>query len=83
MAPTTSSIFKRSSNGTVRITSTLPIPPIKIARSGVGASGSAVIATSPPSAPFNAMVKSTLPYRMLVPIIATTTPAAAARFVLI
>ena len=35
-----------------------PTAPIKIASIGDGASGSAVIATSPPSAPFKAIVKS-------------------------
>ena len=49
---------------------------------GDGARGSAVTATRPPRAPFSAIVRSTFLYITCVAIKATTTPAAAARLVL-
>ena len=58
IAPTTSSILNLSSIGIVKTTINPPTAPMNIASIGVGASGSAVIATSPPNAPFKAIVKS-------------------------
>jgi hypothetical protein len=53
-----------------------------IAIKGVGINGSAVIATKPPSAPFNIITTSVLPLTNLVIAAHTSTPAQAARFVL-
>ena len=61
MAPTTSSTLSRSNIGTVKTTSKPPTPPINVAAPSDGAKGSAVIETSPASAPLSAIVKSTLP----------------------
>ena len=48
---------------------------------GVATSGPAVILTRPARAPFNAKLKSTLPYKIDAKIIAATKPPAAAMFV--
>ena len=52
------------------------------ARPGVGAKGSAVIDTSPPIAPFRAIVRSDLPNISFAKIRAPITPPAAAKLVL-
>ena len=70
------------SNSVPANTSAPPIPPIMIAIKGVGINGSAVIATKPPSAPFNIITTSVLPLTNLVIAAHTSTPAQAARFVL-
>ena len=49
-----------------------------VANSGVGVLGAAVIATSPASAPFSAMVRSAFPKRRRASTIAATSPPAAA-----
>ena len=54
-----------------------------IAINGEGINGSAVIATRPPSAPFNIITTSVLPLASLVIAAHTNTPAQAAKFVLI
>src|SRR5690606_40454700 len=59
-----SSIFSLSRPIIEATTSTPPIAPNKVACSAVGVDGSAVIATKPAKAPFNAMVKSALRNRM-------------------
>src|SRR6056297_2542518 len=82
MAPTTSSILNRSSIGTVNTTITPPIAPISVASPSDGASGSAVIDTSPASAPLSTMVRSTFLYITCVMISAATAPPAAAVLVL-
>jgi hypothetical protein len=61
MAPTTSSIFILSRNGTANTTITPPMAPMRVAMPSDGVSGSAVIDTRPASAPFSTMVRSTLP----------------------
>ena len=81
MAPTTSSIFRRSSSGTTKITMAPPTPPISTAAKIEGVSGSAVIDTRPASAPFSTIVRSTLLYIIWLRISATTAPAEAAMLV--
>ena len=82
MAPTTSSIFKRSRSGTAKTTMTPPTAPIRVAETSEGVSGSAVMDTKPAKAPFKIMVKSGFLYRSCVKIRAATAPAAAAVLVL-
>ena len=62
IAPTTSSIFNLSINGTAKTTSAPPTPPTIIAIVWFCRSGPAVIATSPPIAPLSASVTSTFLY---------------------
>jgi len=50
-----------SRSGTVKTTITPPTAPISVAAPIEGVSGSAVIETSPASAPLSAIVRSTLP----------------------
>ena len=61
---------------------TPPTAPTIVASNGVGAKGSAVIATRPANAPLSAMVKSVLPNNKREVIIAAMTPPAAAMLVL-
>ena len=77
MAPTTSSIFKRSNRGTAKTTMTPPTAPIRVAETREGVSGSAVMDTKPAKAPFKIMVRSGFLYRSCVKISAATAPAAA------
>ena len=62
-------------------TNTPPKAPNNVACNGVGVEGSAVIATSPANAPFNAMVKSAFLNKMRARIRAVTKPPAAAALV--
>src|SRR6056297_3695549 len=82
IAPTGSSILSVSSPMIEKTTSTPPIAPTIVASTGLGASGSAVIATRPASAPFSAMVRSDFPNISRAVISAATTPPAAAILVL-
>ena len=59
-----------------------PIAPIIIAKKGDGARGSAVIATKPPSAPFNIIITSVFPVTNLDTTAQAITPAHAAKLVL-
>ena len=83
IAPTTSSIFTDSKNLVPYTTIIPPTPPIKIAASGDGINGSAVIATKPPIQPFNICTTSVLPKFNLVAIAAAITPPAPAKNVFI
>ena len=65
-----------------KTTNTPPAAPNKVASRAVGVDGSAVIATSPASAPFNNMVKSAFPNRSLAVMSAAIAPPAAAALVL-
>ena len=60
-----------------------PIAPSITANRGEGANGSAVMATSPPRAPFSIITTSVFPDTSLEIIAHAITPAQAARFVLI
>ena len=62
-------------------TITPPIAPINVDNRGVGSAGSAVIATSPASAPFRHIVRSVLPNNNLAVIMAAMSPPDAAAFV--
>src|SRR5210317_100421 len=82
MAPTGSSI-RSLSRVTIDTTSSRPpTAPISVAVRGSGVSGSAVMATSPASAPLSAMVRSALPNQRRDSNNANTSPPAAAMFVL-
>ena len=82
IAPTTSSILSFKSKPVPKKTMIPPIAPIIIARNGDGAKGSAVIATNPPSAPFNIMITSVFPVTNLDTAAQAITPAHAAKLVL-
>ncbi len=81
IAPTGSSILIRSKATIENTTNTPPIAPIKTDKPGAGLKGSAVIDTSPASAPFNAMVRSAFPKDSFATNSAATRPPAAAIFV--
>ena len=81
IAPTGSSILSLSSVTIDATTSNPPTPPISVAASGDGVSGSAVIATSPARAPFSAIVRSALPNQRRASSSASTSPPAAAMLV--
>src|SRR5210317_107306 len=82
MAPTGSSILKLSSITIEPTTSRPPTAPMSVADSGAGDNGSAVIATSPASAPLSAIVRSAFPNQSQESNRANTNPPAAAIFVL-
>ena len=81
IAPTGSSIFSLSRPIIEATTSTPPTAPNKVACSALGVDGSAVMATKPAKAPFNAMVKSALRNNTTDNASAATAPAAAAALV--
>ena len=81
MAPTGSSIRMRSRANTEKTTITPPTAPIRVAVSGDGIRGSAVIETRPASAPLSTIVRSARPSTTLAVSNAATTPPAAAALV--
>ena len=81
MAPTGSSIFNLSKATILKTTITPPMAPINVDSKGVGSAGSAVIATSPASAPFRHIVRSVLPKSSLAVIMAAMSPPEAAALV--
>ena len=81
IAPTGSSIFRRSIPTILNTTMIPAIRPNNVACSAVGVDGSAVMATNPASAPFKAMVRSAFPNSARAVNSAATKPAAAAALV--
>src|SRR6056300_529324 len=82
MAPTTSSIFNENKSFVAKYIIAPPTAPITIDKNGLGAKGSAVIATKPAIAPFNIKITSVLPPINLDNKAAVITPPQAAKFVL-